>query len=39
MQPGMQTGVANLGVLALMFMIGTYLAVGSRLAAAWEETR
>ena len=39
MQPGMQTGVASLGVLALAFLIGTYLAVVTRLAAAWEKTR
>lgn len=39
MQPGMQTGVASLGLLALMFLLGTYLAVVTWLAAGWEKTR
>ena len=38
-QPIMQTGFANLGVLALMFLIGTYLAVAARLATVWDKTR
>ena len=38
-KPGMQPGIVSLGVLALMFVIGTYFAVATRLAAVWEKTR
>lgn len=39
MQPGLQAAGAGWGVLALVFLLGSYLAVVSRLAAVWDRTR
>ena len=39
MQAGTQSGFVTLGLLALIFTVGSYLAVATRLAVIWDRTR